>query len=222
ISQEYYVGMPSYDAEWYPPFGIRPVMTPLTDPAQAGRTFTQQLINPHNATHVDVPAHFFADAETVENMPLGRFVGPAIVADLTTKNESEPVTEADLEAGVGEDWERGVRLLIRTDYHHRCWGRPDFWQKAPYLTDSAARWMVDHEVSLVGIDCLTEKPGGRDFPVHRMLLESKIPILEYLTNLHNVRDKRVFLVALPIKVCGVEAAPVRAVVLEGLMGDLDV
>lgn len=219
ISQGYYVNMPSYDADWYPKFSIRPVMTPLTDPAQVGRTFTQLVINPHNATHVDVPSHFFASTETVEQMPLRCFMGPAFVADLSHKTACEPVTAGDLEAALGEDWERGARLLIRTDYHHKHWGEPDFWQKAPYLTESAAQWMVEREVNLVGIDFQTEKPGDRSFPVHRTLLANKIPILEYITNLHEIREKKVILIALPIKVHGVEAAPVRAIVLEGLAGE---
>ncbi len=206
--------MPSYGASWYPSFAVRRTMTPETDPAGLERTFTQLEIFAHNGTHVDVPVHYIPGAATLERVPLEVFVGPALVADLSRKRLREPITGDDLEAAVGHAWRPGLRLLIRTDYHDRSFGDPDFWQKPPYLVESAARWAVEHSAALVGLDCLTEKPGDPQAPVHRTLLAAGIPILEYLRNLAALPVSRPFqLVALPTRVDGVEAAPVRAVAL---------
>jgi arylformamidase len=190
-------------------------MTPETDPVRHGRTFSQFLMNPHNATHVDAPSHFFPGAAGVNELDPDVFVGPAVVADLTHKRDLEPITGDDLEAAVGDLVTPGARLLIRTDYLDRRWGEPDFWQKPPYLAASAADWCVSRGVRLVGLDCLTEEPGDRDFPVHRRLLGAGIPILEYIRNLGALSGRSVWLCAQPVLVEGAEGAPVRALALEG-------
>lgn len=208
-------GMPAYGASWYPSFELRPIMTPDTDPAGQGRRFSQFLMNPHNATHVDAPSHFVPGAASVNELDLSVFIGPALVADLSHKGLREPITDADLEAAAGGEIAQGDRLLIRTDYLDNYWGDPDFWQNPPYLVASAADWCVAKGVGLVGLDCLTEEPGDRHFPVHRRLLAAGIPILEYIRNLGALTERRVWLCAVPVLVEGAEGAPVRAVALEG-------
>lgn len=207
--------MPAYGASWYPSFELRPIMTPETDPAGQGRRFSQFLMNPHNATHVDAPNHFIPGGATVNDLDPEVFCGPALVADLTHKGLKEPITGEDLEAATHGEHLAGTRVLIRTDYLDRHWGEPDFWQKPPYLDASAADWCVARGVRLVGLDCLTEEPGDRHFPVHRRLLGAGIPILEYIRNLAALTERRVWLCALPVLVEGAEGAPVRAVALEG-------
>lgn len=215
LSLGFTAGMPAYGASWYPSFELRPIMTPETDPVKQGRRFSQFLMNPHNATHLDAPSHFIPGGPGVCDLDPGLFVGPALVADLTHKGRLEPITGADLEAAVGAAIQPGERLLIRTDYLDRYWGEADFWQRPPYLEASAADWCVDRGVRLVGLDCLTEEPGDRHFPVHRRLLGAGIPILEYIRNLAALTQPRVWLCALPVLVTDAEAAPVRAVAVEG-------
>jgi arylformamidase len=207
--------MPAYGASWYPSFMIKAVMTPETDPKGHGRTFSQFLMNPHNATHLDAPSHFFAGTAGVADLDPDVLCGPALVADLSHKGLREPITGEDLEHAVGAEMHPGMRLLIRTDYLDHYWGDPDFWQKPPFLVESAARWCVDRGAALVGLDCLTEVPGDQEFPVHKTLLGAGIPILEYIRNLRALSEKKVWLFALPILVHGAEGSPVRAVALEG-------
>lgn len=215
LTHGFRAGMPAYGAAWYAHFDLRRILTPDTDPAGQGRTFSQFVMNPHNATHVDAPSHFFPGAPGVDELDPAIFLGPAVVADLTHKGLREPITGADLDAALGSEDVQGLRLLLRTDYLDRHWGEPDFWHKPPYLDATAAAWCVGRGVRLVGLDCLTEEPGDRAFPVHRRLLGAGIPILEYVRNLAALRSRRVWLLALPIVVHGAEAAPVRAVALEG-------
>jgi arylformamidase len=214
LSLGFSAGMPAYGASWYPSFELHPIMTPETDPAGHGRRFSQFRMNPHNATHLDAPSHFVPGGQEIAEIDPAVFFGPALVLDLSHKGLREPVTGADLEAAAGGAVESGLRLLIRTDYLDRHWGEPDFWQKPPYLDGSAARWCVEQGAVLVGLDCLTEEPGDKDFPVHRRLLSAGIPILEYIRNLGALNDRRVWLSALPMLVHGSEAAPCRAVAIE--------
>ena len=62
-------------------------------------------------------------------------------------------------------------------------------------------------------------PGSRcagvtHYPNHRLLNEAGIPVLECLTNLTELRSQRVFLIALPWPVQGLDACPVRAIAIE--------
>jgi arylformamidase len=218
LTHGFYPGMPAYPADWFPRFSIERAMTPDTDPAGTHRTFSLLHLFPHNATHIEFQLHFDPDGAPVDEVPLSSLIGRACVADLSHKQDLDPVTADDLDKAVGGVWRPGDRLLVRTDYLHRAWGRADYWDRPPYLTASAAEWAVAHEASLVGMDCLTERPGDTTSPVHRRLLGAGIPLLEYLANLHELRQRVIQLIALPIKVADVEAAPARVVAVEDTPG----
>ncbi|HVI03038.1 MAG TPA: cyclase family protein [Enhygromyxa sp.] len=216
LTQAFYDGLEPYDADWYPRFRIETVMRPDADPNGTTRTFTKHEIFPHNATHIESALHFFPSGQPIAKVPLEILVGPALVADLSHKRDLEPIDADDLERAVGDLECAGKRLLIRTDYVNRAWGRDDFWEKPPYLTPSAAQWIVDKKFCLMGLDCLTERPGDRASPVHITLLQHDIPIVEYLRNMGELSSREVFLVALPLLIEGVEATAARVIAIEGL------
>lgn len=219
LTHGFYQGMPAFPATWYPEFKIHYAMTPDSDPSgYTRRTFTSVEIFAHNATHVDVPLHFFEDRASLDQVPMDVFMGRAVIADLSHKQPLEPITADDIEAAVRDVWQPGDRLLVRTDYLRDHWGREDFYDRPPYLTPSMADWAVENQASLVGLDCITELPGDKTSPVHLRLLGARIPILEYLTNMDQASTKTGFLMALPMKVAGVEAAPVRAIYIEDFRG----
>jgi arylformamidase len=214
LTHGFYEGMPAYPADWFPRFEVERTMKPDTDPAETTRTFTQLHLFPHNGTHIEYRLHFFPDGEGIDEVPLDALVGRACVADLSGTPDRSPVTGDDLERAVRPVWQRGDRLLIRTDYLSRAWGSADYWDRPPYLTPSAAEWAVDNGARLVGFDCLTERPGDGASPVHLTLLSAGIPLAEYLTNMDQLTEPVVQLYALPIKVAGVEAAPARVIAVE--------
>lgn len=202
-------GMPGFASDWYPSFRIEQTMTPATDPAGAGRTFSYLHLFPHNATHVDAPSHFFAGAAGVAELGLGPFIGPAVVADLSEVAPGEAIDQGRLAQALAERYQPGDRILIRTDHLDRHWGRPDFWHHSPYLTAEAAAYLVELGTPLVAVDFNPEVVPTEAFPVHRTLLGNGIPILEYVRNL-GALPARCQLFAPPLLIEGVEAAPCRA------------
>jgi kynurenine formamidase len=56
--------------------------------------------------------------------------------------------------------------------------------------------------------------GVDHHPNHRLLTHAGIPVLECLTNLVEIKKQRVFLIALPWPVVGLDACPVRAIAIE--------
>jgi arylformamidase len=135
-------------------------------------------------------------------------VGAAEVVEV----EGEEVTAAALEgAGIPDDCRR---LLVKTGNSDRWaagWG--DFDPVYVSLTPDAAQWAADRGLALVGIDHLSIQRYDDDGETHRILMRAGIAILEGL-NLAGIEPGRYMLVAAPIRLTGVEAAPVRALLLE--------
>ena len=51
---------------------------------------------------------------------------------------------------------------------------------------------------------------------YQTLLAGEIVIVESLANLRNLQEKKVFFIALPLKIEGRDGSPVRAVAIEGM------
>ena len=81
------------------------------------------------------------------------------------------------------------------------------------MASIGAEYLIRQGVELVGIDYLSiERFGSRDFPVHRMLLEREVVIVEGL-DLSAIREGEYQLICLPLRLAGLDGAPARAVLV---------
>src|SRR5213592_638364 len=57
------------------------------------------IMSVHNGTHADAPFHFTGKGAAIDNVPLGNYIGPAVVVDLGEKfSRTQPsIAIADLE-----------------------------------------------------------------------------------------------------------------------------
>lgn len=170
------------------------------------------VLGSHTGTHLDAPSHFIPDGLTVDQVPLEVLVGPAKVVEFT---HGPAVTAAFLEEQRLPSTLQ--RVLFKTP-NGALWGKPRFQGRFVYLEESAARWLVDRGVRLVGIDYLSvEQYPTRRPVVHLCLLSAGVVILEGL-DLRAVPPGDYTLVCLPLKVRGCDGAPARAMLLEGGLG----
>jgi kynurenine formamidase len=165
----------------------------------------------HAGTHVDAPWHFVPGGKTIDEIPLDRLAGTAVVVQVS-RGGGEAVPASDLEAAGIE--ENDIVFL------HTGWGdkfESDQYNDHPYLSDEAARWLVDHRIKIIGLDTITVdmptavRPQGFTFPVHHILLENEVLIIENLTNLEKVAGQRVQVYAFPLKIQGGDAGQARVV-----------
>jgi arylformamidase len=184
-------------------------------PEGAGQIVRGVHMRLHAGSHVDAPEHNVKGGKQIQDLPLEVFTGDAVVADLRHLVPGKAITAEELERAVGTEIRRGDRLLLRTDVNKTY--MIDRWmERAPYLRSDGTRWCIDKGVVLVGYDFYhgVDEPGApRVFNASRTLSEAGIVTLPYLNNLDRVTERRVTLVALPLKLVGAEASPVRAVVL---------
>lgn len=159
----------------------------------------------HNGTHADAPFHFESHGATIDQIPLETFLGHASVLDLTGLVRQE-ITVADLEdAHAGG---KTTRLLLKTGK----WPEGSaFPQSIPVLAPEAAAWLRARGTKLLGVDLPSvDAIDSKDLPNHHALAAAGVSILENL-NLEQVAAGEYQLAALPLKVSGGDAAPVRAV-----------
>lgn len=166
----------------------------------------------HAGTHVDAPLHVVDGACGADALDLSKLVGRAHVVDLRGR---ERIEAGDLDAAnlPGD----ASRLLLRTD-NSRLWVRTEhpFMESFVALTASAADWIVERGIELVGIDYHSVQPYSDASPyVHERLLGAGVVVVETL-DLRDVEPGSYLLVCLPLKLMGSDGAPARAVLLDDL------
>jgi kynurenine formamidase len=172
------------------------------------------LLNEHIGTHVDAPYHFIKEGAAIDALPLSRFWGKAVLADVSDRDPTTPVSVAEIEAALSirdERLEPDDILLLR------CWaGHPNDpgFNSATALAPEVGPWLVEQGVKAVGVDLpAVDSPGGRSFPVHIALLSAGIPIFENLCNLEVIDEPRFTFVGFPLRITGASGSAVRAVAI---------
>ena len=161
----------------------------------------------NTGTYLDSPYHRYEGGADLAALPLGKLADLPAVVIRTTGSQSRTV---DVGAFVASDVaERAVLLNTGGD---RYWGTPEYGQDAPYLTEAAANWLVEHRACLVGIDAVNidDTSSGGHRPAHSVLLAAGIPIVEHLTNLGELPPVGARFTAVPPRVADFGTFPVRA------------
>lgn len=201
------VDQPAYPGD--PPTRIARVQSASRD----GWNLNRLELSAHTGTHLDAPRHFFDDGAALDQLPLDQFCGPAVCIDLAPGSALEPGTSIDVSVLTphAAQFLAGARVLFRTGWDRR-YGQPGYYENWPSLAEAAARWIAARGIGLLGLDT----PGvDRAEPIcHRILLSPPggLVLLENLAGLERL-PPRFTLVALPLKIVGGEASPVRAAAL---------
>ncbi|HEX5043748.1 MAG TPA: cyclase family protein [Candidatus Polarisedimenticolaceae bacterium] len=163
----------------------------------------------HLGAHADAPSHYGHPAPTIEQRPLDLYLGLCQVIQVRAER-GRRVSLEDLGSEI--DAER-VLLVTGTFPDPTRWNE-DFAALEPDLVDA----LHALGVRLVGIDTPSvDLFSSRDLPAHKRFLAHDMAILEGLV-LKDVPQGLYELIALPLKLEGFDASPVRAVLrsLEGL------
>lgn len=168
----------------------------------------------HASTHIDALIHFHPNGETVEKLPLQYCYGDAMVLDFTQKSSGEVVTAGEVQKAastLGLTIRAGDIVLFRTGAD-RLWGTDQYAGYAVSIGVDAVRWMAGQGVKLIGVDAVTiDADVSR--PAHQLVKEFEYYHIENLTNLDKLPRGRFKFAALPLKLVGASASPVRAVAI---------
>lgn len=184
----------------------------------------------HGGTHIDAPIHFGEGKQRVDEIPLERLIGPAVVIDVAEQCAANP----DYELSVQDitEWEArhgriepGTLVFMRSGWGARWPDAPRYLGTTtlddarslhfPGLSRDAAAFLVaQRRVRGVGIDTASIDPGrSQDFPVHRVLNGADVYALENVAALDRLPPRGATVYALPIKIRGGTGGPVRIIAL---------
>jgi len=160
-------------------------------------------LSAHTGTHADAPYHFEARGQTIGQVSLVHYLGPATVVALP---EAEGAFFPKHLNGI--DLDRVERLLIHTSASALPDGR--FPKTFVYPTPETARLLVEHRLKLFGTDAPSVDPlTSKTLTAHKVFCGGGVALLEGL-QLQNVPPGEYELIALPLKLDG-DGSPVRAV-----------
>lgn len=158
--------------------------------------------SPHVGTHADAPLHVRDGWPASHDLPLDPFLGRAFVLGVDPELVVvEPAHLASLPSGPVE------RLLLRTGRTIATGSFPDAW---PALSDAALRLLLSRGLRLLGVDSPSvDARSSTTLDIHKTLFAGNAYNIENL-DLRGVPDGEYDLIAPPLKIKAVDAAPVRA------------
>lgn len=167
-------------------------------------------LSPHTGAHTDAPLHYAPDGAAMADVPLDAYLGRCRVVHALTAG---PMVEPQHIADALDDAPSALppRVLIRTAPRAavREWD-PHFTALAPRTIDL----LHDRGVTLVGVDTPSLDPAdSKTLDSHQRVRAHRMAILEGLV-LDEVPPGDYELIALPLKLAGCDASPVRAVLRE--------
>lgn len=169
----------------------------------------------HNGTHADATFHFDEGGDSIDRMPLDIYVGDAVVVDLTRLfaragdelDRTRQIGVADLEA-FSASLEQAPRLLLKTGVWKDSKVFPDW---IPVIARDVSEWLGERKVKLLGLDLPSVDPiDAKKLTNHYALAAVRVAIVESL-DLSEVEAGIYHFAALPLKIAGGDAGPVRAI-----------
>lgn len=159
----------------------------------------------HTGTHTDAPLHVADGVPSIDECPLSAYVGPAIVIDYPTKG-AIPASAID-----GVDVQETPRVLFRT----RSVPAPNVWEEeVGYISSELARRLSEEGAVLVGVDTPSvDHVDSKTLETHHTQFGGGMMNLENL-KLDHVQPRKYQLIALPLRIEGMDGSPVRAVLIE--------
>ena len=162
-------------------------------------------LSPHVGAHADAPLHYANGAPSIDEVDLAPYLGPCRV--IHALNCGALIEPAHLQH-CGDNLP--PRVLVRTRHRALTVWSDDFAAFAP----ATVSWLAAQGVRLIGLDTPSVDPAAsKSLESHAGLLRHDVRVLENLV-LDDVPEGDYELIALPLKLQGACASPVRAVLRE--------
>ena len=162
----------------------------------------------HAATHADAPLHFAADGAAIDDVGLDAYYGPACILE---RIGTGPITPEELSFALPDGRLPAPRVLFRT------------WPSVPpaewvddfaYFDPATVHRLADLGAVLVGIDTPSfDAVDSTALASHHVLHERGLLNLEILDLTKARAGERYTLSAFPLRISGMDASPVRAVLI---------
>jgi kynurenine formamidase len=183
----------------------------------------------HGGTHVDAPIHFAKNGRTVDQIPLGEWIGPAVKIDVTEKCEKN--RDYLLSIDDIKKWEKkygkipeGAWVImytgIDTKYYpdkKKVLGTDKTGEEAlpelsfPGFSPESVEFLIkERKIIGIAIDTPSIDYGkSKDFKAHQILFGADKPALENIANLDKLPPSGAVLYVIPMLIKNGTGAPAR-------------
>ena len=170
------------------------------------------FLSSHTGTHLDAPYHFAKNGLKINQIPLDRLIGKAVLIKLK-KPKNSPITKSDV---ISFEKKNGKIPNQSSIFFYTSWQKnlkkSNYFTENPGLDLTAAKYLASKKINLVGIDSPSIDLGkDESFCVHHILSKNNILIVENLTNLNKIKSKEFNFTILPLKLKNATGSPVRAI-----------
>jgi arylformamidase len=156
----------------------------------------------HTGAHCDAPSHYDPQGPSIDAVALDPYLGPCRVVDCIDAGIVEPFHIEHALANAPP------RVLLRT---YATAPQQEWDSRFGAVTPETIALLAQHGVRLIGIDSPSlDHQESKTLDAHHAVLKHKMAILEGIV-LDGVPAGDYELIALPLKLAGLDASPVRAV-----------
>lgn len=167
----------------------------------------------HTGTHMDPPAHIYADGKTLDAMDISCFVGKAAVVDATDLTEDNCLIDMSYINRNRRVIDEAEFVLFNTGWNKK-WGTEGYFGKFPVADREVVDYLVSSKKKGFGVDVISIEPiADEDLPMHHVILKNDMVIIENLMNLELLGDNIFTFCALPLRYKDADGSPIRAIAL---------
>lgn len=170
----------------------------------------------HIGTHAESPSHILPalrqdlPVQDIADIAPETWMGEAVFVNLESLPPRSAIGAEVFEAS-------GVHagdIVVVGNFQH-------LGEERARMAPAAGRWLGAAGIKLLAMDrsCHVEEDSSsiQKMVVHQELMKRGIPLIEGLVNLNEIRQTRFYFIALPYRVKGCDAWPVRAIAIEGVL-----
>ena len=165
----------------------------------------------HTGTHMDTPAHLYAGRKTLDQFPIGQFIGKALVIDCQDLEAGQIITMKQI-TPYGELADKADFLLFHLGWD-QYWGTDAYFDDYPCINDEVLDYVIAGSYKGIGFDVIGLDPiSDTNLTRHKKLFASRDIInIENLKNLALCGKELFWFSCFPLKIKDGDGSPIRAV-----------
>ena len=191
------------------PGAVKPKIKLTGSIEKNGYTEHVVTLGTHTGTHIDAPSHMLINGKSLDQLPIDKFIGKAIVVSCQDKEEIDLAYLQSYEAQISK-----VNFILFFTGWDEKWNTSEYFGDYPTLSPEAAEWLTKFKLDGLGFDVLSvDKVNVKNPVIHHILLKKEILIIENLTNLNQLPDRIFLFHCTPLKIENADGSPVRAIAI---------
>ena len=190
------------------PGDLHPKVKSVSSIEDQGYQENELTMSTHTGTHIDAPFHIIPGGYTLDAFPPEKFFGEGLILDC---RQLEKITADSIKQSLSS---RNPDFVLLYTGWNTYWGTDAYFSKIPVLELNAAKYLADLSLKGVGVDTPSFDPVGSDsLGNHKTLLSKNIVLIENLTGLGYLLEKKFIFSCFPLKIKSADGSPVRAIAI---------